>query len=247
MASTNTVRKGLPTPVNDGVEASNWGDRYGAQIVQPLYGHRQALAEAGCYFIASNPAPGTGIVVTTSITAFAETAGAVGVALFIRNTQSDTGNVSKRIYLDYLMIRNITQAPTSATDWYMVGVLDYSTVRYTSGGSTITPVNVNGDSSLASISTIVFGAITTAVPGSRRLLFNRQVLPRLMIIKDEIKLLFGQTEGQMIPVNSAAIMNATIAVPPIVIGPAQNFCLTMYGTANAAAAQFEFEMGFWEK
>ena len=246
MASTSVVRKGLPSAAADGSEASNWGDRYGAQIVQPLFGQKQALAEAGVYFAATNPTPGTGIVVTTSITAFAETAGAVGVGLLIKNSESGSGNSSKRIYLDYLSIRNIAQAPTSATDWYMAGTLDYSTVRYTSGGSAITPVNVNGDSSLASVATIYFGAITTAVPGSRRLLFNRQVLPRLMIIKDEIKLVFGGI-GEVIPVNSAAIMNVALSVPPCIIGPAQNFCLTMYGTANAAAAQFEFEMGYWEK
>lgn len=246
MASTNLVRKGLPSAVADGSEASNWGDRYGAQIVQPFHGAKQAIAETGSYFVATNPTPGTGIVVTTSITAFAETAGAVGVALLVKNTESGTGNSSKRVYLDYLSIRNIAQAPTSATDWYMAGVIDYSSVRYTSGGSQITPVNVNGDSSLASVATIYFGAITTAVPGSRRLLFARQVLPRLMIIKDEIKLVFGGV-ADVVPTNSAAIMNIALSVSPCVLGPAQNFCLTMYGTANAAAPQFEFEIGWWEK
>mgnify|MGYP001582756064 CR=1 FL=1 len=247
MASTNVVRKSLPSAVADGSEASNWGARYGEQIVQPLHGSKHALAEVGCYFVATSPTPMTGIALTTSITTFAETAGAVGDSLLIKNTETGSANSAKRIYPDYLRIRNVTQAPTSATDWYISGVLDYSAVRYTSGGSQITPINANGDSSLASVATIYFGALTTAIPASRRLLFSLMVLPRLMIIKDMIILQFGGISGDVIPPNSAAIMDVAYNVPPCVIGPAQNLTLKMWGTANAAAAQFEFDFGYWEK
>ena len=246
MASTNVVRKGLPSAVADGSEASNWGGRYGAQIVQPLHGKKQALAEAGTYFVATNPTPATGIAVTSAGIAFDEAATSKTNCLLVINSETGTGNSSKRIYPDYLMLRNITTAPTSATDWRGVGVLDYSTVRYTSGGSAITPVNCNGDSSLASVATIYFGALVCAIPASRRLVFSKLLLPRLMIIGDQITIVFGGIEGGNTPANSAAIMNCIYNVPPVVIGPKQNFVLHMYGTANAAAPAFEFELGYWE-
>jgi len=247
MANTSLVRKGLPSAIADGAETSNWADRYGAQIVQPMYGAKHAFAEQGCYFVGTNPTPATGIAITSSGIAFDEAANSKTNCLLVKNTEVGTGNASKRVYLDFLRIRNVTGAPTSATDWYMVGVLDYSATRYTSGGSQITPVNVNGDSSLASIATVYFGALVCAIPASRRLLFNLLALPRLMIIKDQITIIFGKIEGDVAPVNSAAIMSVSYGVPPCVIGPNQNFVLHMYGSACAAASQFEFEMGWWEK
>jgi hypothetical protein len=212
-----------------------------------MHGKKQALAELGTYFIATNPTPQTGIAVTAAGVAFDEAANSKTNTLLVKNSETSTVNTSKRIYLDYLRIRNVTAAPTSGTDWYMVGVLDYSATRYTSGGSAITPVNVNGDSSLASVATIYFGALVCAIPASRRLLFNLLALPRLMIIKDQIHLIFGGIEGGNAPVNSAAIMTVSYPVPPCVIGPNQNFVLHMFGTSNAGTPAFEFELGYWEK
>src|SRR3989304_3096807 len=143
MAGTSVARKILPSALDNGAEASNISDRYGVQLVQPLHGQKQAIAETGNYFMATNPTPGTGIAITSSGIAFDEAATSKTNCLMIKNTETSAVNASKRIYPDFLRIRNITQAPTSATDWYMAGVLDYSLTRYTSGGSVITPVNVN--------------------------------------------------------------------------------------------------------
>lgn len=247
MAMTTVVRKILPSAYNDGDEASNLGDRYGAQIVQPLHGGKQAVAEQGNYFVASNPTPGTGIAMSQSITSFNEAAGAVGVVLYLRNTETSAVNASKRIYPDYLMLRSITTAPTSATDWYMAGVLDYNPTLAT-GGSAITPVNVNGDSSLASIATMRFGVLTTPVPSSRRLLFNRLLRAQVPVVMDQYKIIFGGIEGGASIVTGAGAQNLIFNAPPIVIGPSQNLLLHMWGTAfGIASATWEFEMGWIEK
>jgi hypothetical protein len=245
MAGTNVVRKALPSAGADGVELSDVGNRYGMKLTQPLYGNKQALAELGCYFVGTT-VPMTEQATTTSITTFAETAGAVGDFLYIRNTETSTVNASKRIYPDYLRLQNHHVAPTSATDLYISGCIDYSATRYTSGGAAITPVNVNSDSSLASVASVYFGGLTTAIPASRRLLFSIQVLPRLGIVKDEIILIFGGIEGGYAPVNSAAIMNLNYFVPPCVIGPNANLVLKLWGTALAGAPEYLMDMGWWE-
>lgn len=247
MAGTSVIRKTLPSASNDGVEVATISDRYGAQLLQPMHGGKRAIAEQGNYFVATNPTPGTGIALTTSITTFAETAGAVGVSVYLRNTETITGNSSKRIYPDYLMLRLITQAPTTASVWYATGVLDYSAVRYTSGGSAITPVNVNGDSSLASIASMYFGALTTAIPATRRLLFNLLLRAQVPIIMDQYTIVFGGIEGGDSLVTAGSVQNLVLNAPPLVIGPSQNLCITLWGTGSAAASQWEFEMGWWEK
>ncbi len=250
MADTSRVSRVLPQATADGSDASNRGGRYGEQIIAALGKPKYVYADEGSYFVITNPTPVTAIAVTTSITTFAETAGAVGVGLLVRNSESASGSAPKRVYMDYLKL-HVGGAPTSATAFYYALTLDYSAVRYTSGGSEITPVNVNGDSSLSAVSTVYFGAITTGVPVDRRLVGFGILAGSIPLVKDSYILNFGgDAGGTYVPIgamSSPANRRIVIGAPPVVIGPGQNLCLTMWGASNAAAATFEFEGGFWER
>jgi hypothetical protein len=247
MASTNTVRKGLPSAVQDGSDAPNWGGRYGEQIVQVNNYPKMALAEEGCYYVATNPTPGTGLAATSSITNYVTTAGAVGVFFLLTNTETSTTNTGKRVYMDYIRVRLISQAPTSASVWYMTIALDNSTTRYNTGGTAITPVNVSGDYSKASIVTMYAGAVSTTVPGSVRLITSVLVRAQVPVIMDQYMLTFGSVEGGGADTTSASVQNRLFGAPPVIIAPSWNMAVTMWGTSNAAAPQWEFDMGWWEK
>lgn len=237
------VSRALPQALPDTSQADVRGGRYGEQYSIPILGRKQALADEGSFFIATNPTPGTPIAVTTSITSFAETAGAVGVGLLLRNIDAAGG---KRVYLDYLKLM-IVQVPTSATSWQWALVQDQNPIRYTSGGSAITPVSPNGDIVAPSVVQMYFGALTTAVPTSRRTVGRgtfRGVIPTTF---DEYMLVFGSEEGGGHATGAAASGRLVGATAPVILGPGQNLALTMWGTANAAAPSFEFEMGWAER
>ena len=147
--NTGRTSRVLSQPYPDTVEQAIRLGRYGEGFDIPLHGPKHAFADEGSFFVCTNPAPGTGIVTTTSITAFAETDGAVGVVMLLKNLSAKGDPNAKRLYLDYIKLL-VTAVPTSATNWGYALTIDDNPVRWTSGGSPIYPVNPNGDSGAAS-------------------------------------------------------------------------------------------------
>jgi len=240
------VSRGIPQGYPDTNPVPIRGGKYGEIISIGLYGKKHFLADEGSYFIATNPTPYTPIAVTTSIITFAETAGAVGVAMLLKNLEARSSQNGKRLYLDYIKLM-VVGVPTSATSWQYALVIDDNPLRWTSGGSAITPVNPNGDCNLPSIAQIYFGALTTAVPNNRRLVSRgtlRGVIPTTF---DEYIINSGSAEGGSGFASAAASGKSVNQAPPIILGPQQNLALTLWGAANAAAPTFEFEMGWWER
>jgi hypothetical protein len=213
-------------------------------MVIPMHSTRHALADEGSYFLATNATPGTPIAATTNITGYADTAGAVGNFFYFRN--ADVGRTGKRMYLDYIKLM-VVAVPLSATSWQYAMVTDYGTARYTSGGTAIVPVSPNGDIGTPSIIQMYSGALTTAVGISKRLVSRgtlRGVVPTTF---DTYVIVFGSLEGGGSAISAAASGRIVSTGPPIIIGPAQNLTLAMWGAANAAAPTFEFEIGWWER
>jgi hypothetical protein len=240
------ISRGIPQANPDTNPASIRGGRYGEIITMPLMGKKHVAADEGSYFVATNPTPATAVATTTSIVTFAETAGAVGVVMLLKNNDAISSQMPKRLYLDYIKLM-IVQVPTSATSWQFALVIDNNPVRYTSGGSAITPVNPNGDVNPSSIAQLYFGALTTAVPNNRRLVARgtlRGVIPTTF---DEFTILSGGVEGGSGFASAAASGKSVNQVPPIILGAQQNLALTLWGASNAAAPSYEFEMGWLER
>ena len=239
--------RALPQPVPDTNSTDIRTGRYGEVMVQSAHGFKHVLSDEGSYFVATNPTPFTGIAATTSIVTFAETAGAVGVTLFVKNNEPRTSQTMKRIYLDSIKLL-CTAAPTSATNWQYAITIDDSPVRYNTGGSAISPVNPNGDSNSASIAQIYFGAITTAVPTNRRLVARGTLKPTIPLVFDQFIIISGSPEGGGSFGGASGVFSKVVeGCPPIIIGPQQQLSLTMWGTSNAGAPSWEFELGWWEK
>ena len=234
--------RAIPQAVPDTNSIDIRTDRYGNQTVQPLHGKKHALADEGSYFVATSVA-GTPVAMTASITSFAETAGAVGVTFFIKNTEARGG---KRVYLDQIKLLT-SVVPTGATSWQYALVIDDNPVRYTSGGTNFIPVSPNGDSNIPSIAQIYFGALTTAVPTNRRTVGRGTLRGVVPTVFDVLTIASGSIEGGGSMASAAASGRQVDVTVPIIIGPQQNLCLTMWGASYSTAAQWEFEIGFWEK
>ena len=234
----------LPTPLSDGNISNARMSKYGELITRNNANAVQATSVDGSYIVATNPTPGTAIAMTTSITAFAETAGAVGVMFLLRNTLTSS-ETAKRIIMDYLKMR-IVQVPTSATSWEYAVTLDDNPARYTSGGGVIVPTNPNGAVSTGSIATLYFGALTTGVPTNRRLVGRGTLRGIIPTTFDVMSIIFGSSPT-MQGLHTSGSGKYFDVTAPVIISPGQNMAITMWGAANAAAPSFEFEAGWIER
>lgn len=222
-----------------------------AQKVANLWNGHYTLADEGGLFVATNPTSGTGIATTTSVVDDAATASATHAqnvpVMYIQNNSSPTDPNAKSIYPLWLRMI-VTAAPTSATDWNMSIRAD-NVARYTSGGSTITPKNVNTNSGGQSNSLIVFGAVVTAnLPSAAaRLLSRAQIQSSIPVVKDEWFFTFGSVEMPSSILTASAAKNINIPLGPLVIGPGWNIAIGMWGTSNAGAPAWEFEFGYAER
>lgn len=231
-----------PQPVPDQMDVKVRATRYGELITAPR--PKYALADEGSYYVATNPTPGTAIVHVV-LTAFDDTK----PYLIIRNNDSPVDPLAKRIYLDYIKFL-VAVVPASATIWGYVATLDFSTwaARYTSGGSAITPVNVNGDISVPSVAAIQVGAITAVAGASSRKVSRGTLRGVIPTINDVEVIQFGSHEGGGSMATAAASGRMVETAPPVIVGPGQNFALNLFGAGNSATpAQFEFEIGYWER
>jgi hypothetical protein len=243
-ASSATAAQARPSIVGDGVEKTVRSTRYGDVLVAPLLQKNHMLADEGSYFVTTNPTPATAIAFAVSA-AVSETA---GYYLFIRNGWSIGASDAKNLYLDYL--RLITSvAPASGTAGHFFFKADLAS-KYTSGGSTLVPVNPNLNSGAASGAIVYAGALTTAAASSSAKLLARGIFRgAIPVVNDETVFHFGSSEpAGAIITGGTSVQRMSIPVPPIVIAPGYGVGLQLWFPSNAStAAQFELELGHWER
>lgn len=244
------VDRSQPSKSADGAQKQARFSGYGEQYVLPMMPELYGPCDEGAYFRGTNATIGTGIIHALT-TSWSATAG-----LFcLRNTDSEG---AKRIYLDF--VRLITGptaiAMTAATSVEMAVTID-NTNRYSSGGTAITPVNSNMDSSQATIANLTFGAVTlSAASGSvrnaGRMAFTRRAAP-VMVTGDQFLWQFGVSAPQSVsvmgsatPATAPAAFNA--GMPPVIIGGGDSINFHLWYPAGATTAPtYEFEIGWWER
>lgn len=213
------------------------------------------LADEGSYFIATNPTPGTAIAGTGSLTSFATT-DTQPTAVFKNNAALGSGI---NIYMDFFKLQ-LVALPTTATSFRANWVIDNLANKYTSGGSTITPVNASGNSNSSPNGVLYFGAIAAAAASANaRIVSNDQLrgttaATPCALLGDEFIFRFGAVEqaAANYSLNVAAgtptqVIKNVIPVVPIILGPQQTATLRIWGAANAGTPSYEFVMGYWER
>lgn len=214
------------------------GDVRNAPYGKGMYG----LADEGSYFVARNATVGTGIA------GIAAADGAEGLEqlIFLRNSASEAEG--KRIYLDYLRLVP-TAAGTNGTTTQYVSVIDSGTNRYTSGGTSYTPVNVNMDSTEAVSCQLVFGAIITAAASSdaRTVGGGSLRLGVIKVIGDIYLFDFGSDKSAPPSLLTSGTAQTIVHVrhAPVVLGPNDMWMLEVFAASQTVAASFEWELGFW--
>jgi len=220
----------LPQRTPEGENAELRTSLYGDQHVVPVFSNAFALADEGGTFVALNPTPGTGI--TQGITtAFVATTPVIA----IHNLEKASDPAAKRVYIDQIKALCSVVGAT-ATNWQYVAVRD--NLRIPSGGTPLTPANVNGDSARASIARIDFGNLTAPAAVDPKIVARgmlRTVLPPAF---DEHVLKFGGVEAAAQVPNYAVATAALITknLPAVILGPQQSLLIYLFGTALATTA-----------
>lgn len=235
------TRRDLPSAYPDGTQVPLRGSRRGELHVHALNGSKQhGLADEGSYFVATNPTVGTGVAGIAASDGFND----LETFLFLRNTESSS--LGKRVYLDYIMLQP-TAAGTNGTNFSYAMKLDKGNSRVGTGGSAITPVNPNMDSTSASVCTVQAGAVASAAASvDARLVCSGLLRTTIKVIGDTYLFLFGATSASA-GVQAATITNFIVPCPPVVLGPGQMFLLHEFAASQTVAAAYTFQMGWSER
>lgn len=251
LISSATNRVTAPdSPVADGtdqlVRVAPYGEVYTAEMLDD--GDASAMSGVRYQALATPAAGGTGVAMGIQ-TAFSDTA---NIPFIIVNGASAGG---KRIIMEYIKFR-VTAAGTTTTSAEAAIEID-STNRYSSGGTSLTPVSCTTEDNTASItSQLRTGAITAAAAGANRKWLWQGIIRKaaapLWIVNDVVIFRFGNPDPgipstDLISSTDVGGTHFVWPVPPAVVGPGGTLLLHIANVANATTPpSLAFECGWKE-
>lgn len=237
----------FPSPLQDGnttdrvVQADSYGHLKTIPMGHPLYG----IMDAGQYFLATNPTPGTGIAGIAGTGAFSD----AETLLYVKNNRTPTSSRAddKRIYIDTLRLQPTVAGTNGTNVRYVIKMEPNGTARRGTGGDTITPVNPNCASTESSSAQIVFGAVASASAANARLIGNGLMRSVITVVGDIYTFYFGRSG----PANAHAVAGTAIAhlnfdVKGCILGPGDQLLVSIHAASQTVATEYEFELGYWE-
>lgn len=190
-------------------------------------------------FTVVNPTAGTGIAQAIE-DAFAATA----AALLLRNT-----GVRGYVRPKYARLR-YSVAPASGTAAHCRIALDKGATRWSSGGSSLTPKNVDMSSDVAAKATCRAGALVLgAATANVRYVSQSSPMSVIPVVGDNLIIAFGddQAKAALGTLAGNTARQIVIPAPPITLGPNQEMAVHLWYPSNAVtAASWELE-ACWEE
>lgn len=235
----------LPSGTADNVQAVQRLGRYGEQYMLPAGGSRRSmLADEGSYFFAQNAT----IDAATTLAGHAAPVLAdlyTKAFVFMRNDDAVTS--LKRVYLDYIYIQVITAGANGTSDNW-AAECDTGATRLSSGGTDLTKVNPNMQSSNTSVCTLKGGApVLAAATANQRKMGHGVFRPAIALTGDKYLFTFGTDAFSENNVVATATTHHVVPMPPIVLGPQDQFALHLYAPSQNAAGVYKLSMGWWER
>lgn len=199
------------------------------------------------YFTVRNTTPGTGIAGHAAPT----TADNTKPVLYMFN-----GSANSRLYLDYVRIR-LTAIGAGATTTDCAVFLDHAGATTRSGGGTqVTPVcntSVPGTFpngiQATSLATVFIGPVVT-VPVASKQVASHRVRSVVPVVEDQYFFAFNPEVLNFTSTGAStgtAVYQATIPMPPVVVGPLDTFEVVIWGASESGAHSFDIEAGWYER
>jgi hypothetical protein len=218
-----------------GQRYSKFGESYALTLGSP----KSLLAEEGSYFVTNNNQ--TGLATAAAPTTFSAT----NPFLLIQNPSSAGAGVPTVITLDYMLLA-ATAAGTAGTS-VQCAITKDTTLRYSSGGSTLTAIRANSGGP-NSIAQVYAGNITaSAASGAAVTLVGQRTLkPAIPVAGDNYWLQMGTMDGIML-ISTATITFSNQGSPPVILNPGESALLHIWLPSQSAASSYAPEMGWWER
>jgi len=236
------VYRELPAKNLDGSDAYlRLGSRADGMVI-PLTSTKHGLAEEGSYYTAANAAISTGLTIGGDT----QTAWVATTPTLVIYNGAAAGGVN--LIIDYLKLL-VTSGGTAATQLEYAVLLD-NINRYTSGGTALTPKNVNMGISTSSIASVYFGAITApAASASVRKVARGVLRAAIPVAFDQYVIAFGASDISCnnSQIGSTTIINHTVSAPPAVIPPGSSLLVYTWGGSMSNSPEAEVEVNWWER
>ncbi len=239
-------RRGLPSKYPNNSSAGVRGSQYGELVTRAVGQARHAMSDQATYFVAHNATNDASTTLAGHADPEVADCDATMTKPFIHMIVSTTS--LKRIYLDYIEIDVVTPPTTAAKDNW-AAQLDTGNTRVTSGGTALTKVNANMQSTATSDLTILGGPVVTGAESpSVRHLGHGQLRDGLVVIGDRYQYRFGGDPSSGENVVGSAASRHLINMPPVILGPQDQFLLAIYSADDAygAAGVYKVRCGWWE-
>jgi len=240
--------RGLPSPISNNVRGPVRLDRYGNVGVYPLNKWRHGVADEGCYFIAHNATNDASTTLAGHAAPVLVDADATMTKPFIHARFAAASTSLVRAYLDFIEIEVITAGANGTADSWATQ-LDTGATRVSSGGTALTLVNPNMQSTATPSLVVLGGAVVTGAESANvRDLGFGQFRPSIQIAGDKYMFVFGGDPEAVGAAGATATINRHIVgLPPVVLGPTDQFLLALYSPSQSAAGVYKVRMGWMEK
>lgn len=242
------VNRALPGINQDNTQVPYRLGRRGELFSLPIGRARFALADQGTYFVAHNATNDAATTLAGHAAPVLADADATMTKPFIHLMMASSATA--RAYIDFIEIEVVT-AGANGTQACWAAQLDTGTTRVSSGGTALTQVNPNMQSSATPSLTCLGGAVVTgAESASVRHLGHGTLRPSIEIAGDIKLFSFGgepEVAGAGGVTAAAAIRKSVVVLPPVILGPTDQLLLALHGQASQdAAGVYKVRMGWWE-
>src|SRR5678816_4558901 len=238
--------RALPSPVAPGVRGPARGDRYGNQGVIPFNKWRHAVADQGCYFIAHNATNDAATTLAGHAAPVLVDADATMTKPFLHFRSTLASTDTKRQYLDFIEIEVITAGANGTADSWACQ-LDTGATRVSSGGTALTIVNPNMQSTATPGMVILGGAVVTGAESANvREVGHGQFRPSIQVAGDKYMFIFGGDPEAVGSTSIATIAHHVVGLPPVIMGPTDQFLLALYSPSQSAAGVYKVRCGWME-
>jgi hypothetical protein len=210
-------------------------------VVATLSASDLGVGDAGGYYVALTPTPGTGQVGPVSTT-FSEILALMTVF---------NGSQASNLYLRGLRL-HVTVIGTGGTSLKFTQAIDQGN-RFVSGGVALAAVNTNMASPNKSQAQINFGAlVTTAASTQRRVIAHTTYVSSVIENVDDVyQFSWGSSTQLEDPASlsnaAAALHNVSYAFAPVTIGPGQTWSLHQWRASITVGITQEAEFLYIEK
>lgn len=253
MTDTNIRVRGYdrtqPTPLNQGEYGPLRTSRYGDAYVQPLPFDKHALALEGSYFVAHNATNDASTTLAGHAAPVLADADATMTKPFIHLRMDPSS--TRRAFLEFIEIEVVT-AGANGTQACWAAQLDTGATRVSSGGTALTRLNPNMQSTATPDLACLGGAVVTgAETASVREVGHGTLRPSIEIAGDIKMFVFGgspEIVGSQAGQAAASIRTSIVCLPPIILGPQDQFLLALHGQASqTVAGVYKVRMGWAER